>query len=222
MLSIDPNRHQLPTISAVSRAYGQVAHRYDRSHRRWLRNAGQQAQDAFDGATAAIVQPGFRVLDAGCGTALVAKRLIRLCHGRLDVSLLDACPQMLAKAGSVNAEVRLGVLEEMPYPKGHFDLVTCAWALETTRRPIRALVELVRVTRPGGTVCFVSAAELGKPAMIERFFHRNMPGRKLGRLLTLEELSGIPMRFPKARVRLLQVGRSAALGIVTKGVEGSG
>ncbi|MCK8462930.1 methyltransferase domain-containing protein [Aliiroseovarius sp. S1339] len=203
-----------PARQDTLRAYGQIAHRYDNAHRRWLRGGGQKAQDAFDGATAAIVQPGLRVLDAGCGTVSVAKRLIRLCHGYLDISLLDACPERLAQTGSVHAKRRLGCLEDIPFPQDQFDLVTSAWALEATRRPMNALRELVRVTRPGGVVCFVSGAEFGQTPLLQRLVHRNVQRRGLGRLLTQDELAQIPLLFPTARVQLLQVGHASVLGLI--------
>ncbi len=202
-------------------AYGEIAHRYDHAHRRWLRGTGRQAQDAFDGAAAAIVQPGFRVLDAGCGTAAVAKRLIRLCHGHIDVHLLDVCPEMLETTGPMRAEKRLGRLEDIPFPQGQFDLVTCAWALEATTRPMNALRELVRVTRPGGMVCFVSSANFGRMPLVQRMVHRNVQRRGLGRLLTPAEIADIPTLFPKASVRLMHVGHTSVLGLIRKEARGS-
>ena len=214
MNSLAFSHDPVSTGQKTMRAYGRLARRYDDAQRRWLRSSGQKAQDAFDGATAAIVQPGFRVLDVGCGTASVAKRLIRLCHGHLDISLLDACPEMLAQAGSVRGERCLGCLLNIPFPRGKFDLVTCAWALETTRRPVSALKELVRVTRLGGTVCFVASADFGQTPPLQRFVHRNVQRRGLGRPLTRDELAQIPLQFPTARVQLLQVGHASVLGLI--------
>lgn len=192
------------------------APRYDRSHRRWLDSGGRQAQDAFDGAVAALVEPGFRVLDAGCGAGAVAKRLTRLCHGQLEVSLLDACPELLARTGPLPEARALARFEDIPFPSDRFDLVTSAWALEATPRPLKALGELVRVTRPGGTVCFVAHADFGRGPLVQRLVPRNMRRRGLGRRLAAEVVEEIPYHFTKARVRLLQIGQTSLLGLIRK------
>ena len=47
----------------------------------------------------------------------------------------------------------------MPFEDSEFDIVTCAWALETVPHPELALGELCRVVRPGGILCLAFCAK---------------------------------------------------------------
>jgi SAM-dependent methyltransferase len=91
--------------------------------------------------------PGARILDVGCGSGRMLDELAR--WG--SVSGLDAEHAGVAAARSRGHEdVRLGVAEELPWPDGAFDLVTCLDVIEHTPDDGRTLAELRRVTRPGG------------------------------------------------------------------------
>lgn len=91
--------------------------------------------------------PDARILDAGCGSGRMLDELVR--WGR--VSGLDCEPAGIAAAHSRgHADVRLGAVEELPWPDGTFDLVTCLDVIEHTPDDRRTLAELRRVTRPGG------------------------------------------------------------------------
>jgi ubiquinone/menaquinone biosynthesis C-methylase UbiE len=73
---------------------------------------------------------------------------------------LDFSPAMLAHGQAKVDQVGLGAAVEfthgeagsLPWPDGRFDLVTCLEALEYFPHPRRALAEMVRVLRPGGTL----------------------------------------------------------------------
>ena len=67
-------------------------------------------------------------------------------RSRDDNALGDILPQgdeKLAREGDASA---------LPWPDGAFDLVTSLEALEFFPRPRRALAEMTRVLRPGGTL----------------------------------------------------------------------
>lgn len=91
--------------------------------------------------------PGARILDAGCGSGRTLDELAR--WGR--VSGLDREPAGVAAARSRgHTDVRLGPVEELPWPADTFDLVTCLDVVEHTPDDRRTLAELRRVTRPRG------------------------------------------------------------------------
>lgn len=93
------------------------------------------------------LSPGIRILDAGCGSGGELDELAR--WG--SVSGLDSEPAGVAAARARGHEdVRLGVVEQLPWPDGTFDLVTCLDVIEHTPDDARTLTELRRVTRPGG------------------------------------------------------------------------
>jgi SAM-dependent methyltransferase len=98
---------------------------------------------------AAGVAAGQRVLDVGTGTGTVAAAA--LARG---AEVVDAEPSMVEAAAAAlpGADVRLGVLPELPFPDGHFDAVVGNFVLNHVGRPRVALAELRRVTRPGGRI----------------------------------------------------------------------
>ncbi|MCW3002492.1 MAG: hypothetical protein JWQ20_1790 [Conexibacter sp.] len=93
------------------------------------------------------VGAGARLLDAGCGSGRTLDELAR--YGQvtgLDVS--DLAVQTARGRG--HADVHLGSVEDMPFPSGTFDVVTCLDVIEHTPDDRASLAELRRVTRPGG------------------------------------------------------------------------
>jgi ubiquinone/menaquinone biosynthesis C-methylase UbiE len=94
--------------------------------------------------------PG-RVLDAACGTGRHARHLVEQGH---EVVGIDATAEMLAVARQhvPGARFEPGDVCDLPFTDGAFDAAVCALALEHVRELNRAVAELARVVRPGGTV----------------------------------------------------------------------
>ncbi len=146
--------------------YDRLAPDYDRLHRRWLRHAGGEAQVALEAAVRALAMPDTSLLDAGCGTGAFARALIAEGISPARVTLLDPSDAMLARCADVPARQVRGRLEALLFQEGEFDIVTCAWALETVPHPEVALRQLCRVVRPGGVLClaFCANAPAREPA----------------------------------------------------------
>lgn len=90
-----------------------------------------------------------RLLDLGCGTGFIigiAKDLFLEVHG------VDVTPAMLERVdrSSGNVVLHQGIVEELPYPDGHFDAVTAYSFLDHLTDHVVALREAARVLRPGG------------------------------------------------------------------------
>ena len=109
------------------------------------------------------LRPGERVLDLGCGAGRHAFEMYR--RGA-DVIAFDQDADELAgvrelfaamrEAGEVpdgaEADVKEGDALALPFADGEFDRVVAAEILEHIPDDLGAIRELVRVTRPGGTV----------------------------------------------------------------------
>ncbi len=109
------------------------------------------------------LRPGERVLDMGCGAGRHAFEMYR--RGA-DVIAFDQDADELAgvrelfaamrEAGEVpagaDADVKEGDALALPFANGEFDRVVAAEVLEHIPADIRAIGELVRVLRPGGTI----------------------------------------------------------------------
>ncbi|MBP0459325.1 class I SAM-dependent methyltransferase [Streptomyces montanisoli] len=98
---------------------------------------------------AAGVRDGARVLDVGTGPGTIA--VAALARGA-GVVAVDAEPSMveLAAANAPGADVRHGVLPELPFPDGSFDAVVANFVVNHVEDPWAVLTELRRVARPGG------------------------------------------------------------------------
>lgn len=166
------------------RLYDRLAPRYDHLHRRWLRYAGQGAQTALEASVRSLAAPGHRLLDAGCGTGAFARRLQAETLPQMALTLLDPSPHMLSFCADIDAERHLGRLEAMPFPDSRFDLVTCAWALETVPDVDQALREMCRVLRPGGALCLVFCADRQDVTFREKTMTLALSRRGSGRFLS--------------------------------------
>lgn len=101
--------------------------------------------------------PGQRVLDAGCGAGAVTASLLELTGNSGHVTAFDPSEARLALArktlgGAPNLELRQVSLPNTSLPAASFDFVWSQFVLEYLAQPSVAVAELVRLTRPGGTV----------------------------------------------------------------------
>ncbi|MAS04762.1 MAG: ubiquinone biosynthesis protein UbiE [Ahrensia sp.] len=201
---------------AVPARYARIAPSYDRLHERWLRHAGGEAQSAFEGAVTALIRPGMRILDVGCGTGALARRLHAQFGDTIDMTLVDACPNMLERTHDIDVARIIGSIETLPVPDGVFDLVTCSWALETTPRTRRALAELLRAAKPGGHVCIAFCADLRCSRISEIMLKTAIKWRGTGRFLRLGDVEQALERLDVERVRRLRCSGPAAVLMIDK------
>ena len=113
----------------------------------------------FDQILRGNIEPGARVLDAGCG---YGRNLVYLLREGCDVFALDADPDGVdhvrqlsesLQTGLPAANFQVGNIEQMPFADGFADVVLCNSVLHFARdeRQFRAmLASLWRAVRPGG------------------------------------------------------------------------
>jgi len=93
------------------------------------------------------VKPGDRILDAGCG---MGDLLLHLKN--YEAIGVDLSKDYIEIAKERGLNVTVGRIEKMPYPRGWFDMVVCTDVLEHVLDLNKAVRELLRVLRPGGTL----------------------------------------------------------------------
>lgn len=166
--------------------YEAIAPKYDRLHRRWLRFAGGEAQAALEATVRAVAMPHMNLLDAGCGTGAFARRVLAEGLGPLEVTLLDPSDAMLRRCRDIWASRVRGRLERLPLPSARFDIVTCAWALETVPNTGDALRELCRVVRPGGVLCLAFCSDGPARGLSDLMTRQVLVWRGAGRFLSAD------------------------------------
>lgn len=129
----------------------------DHPHARiWRRRARHFRLGA--GLLRARLGPGpWNVLEVGAGCCWASARLVAAGHRVTAVDVnLDPDDGLLAADRLVGDPARLpraeAEMDALPLPAGRFDVVLATGALHYARRPRRTLVELRRVTRPGGVL----------------------------------------------------------------------
>jgi len=194
--------------------YDDLTESYGKAHARWLRFAGGEAQCAFEGAVTALLRPGMRMLDAACGTGTVARRLLKSLDGNIDLVLLDQAIRMPSCCADIPAHRVTGCIKDIPFPDDSFDVLTCAWGIETLVNPFPALSEFVRVTRSGGHVCIVFCADRPPRSIADRALRHRIVHSGRGTFLVHNHVRDLAKTAGAHRVQSLHCSGSAAAMIL--------
>ncbi len=133
--------------------YDRVAGRYEQFRALWINLAGKAVEEAMLAEARTILRPGMRVLDAGCGTGTLARQL-RAIEPRLELTLFDLSPEMLAHTADIPATRVEGSVLALPFPDNSVDLVVSSWVIETVPDPMQAVSEYLRVITDDGYVLY--------------------------------------------------------------------
>lgn len=129
----------------------------------WLDTHFEAAWPEYAAMLRAVpIEPGWRALDAGCGSGSYLPLLAELVGDRGRLAALDLAPENIEVVQQRLAAWRLdrrvgacvGSLAALPYPDGSFDLLWCANVLQyfADDELPAVLAEFRRVVRPGGVV----------------------------------------------------------------------
>ncbi len=147
-------------------------------------------------AIAGVERP--QVLDVATGTGRVPLLLAGEAGFSGAIVGLDLTAQMLDLARQKQAAICpqapigwvLGEAGRLAWPNASFDMVCCLEAIEYFPRPRRALAEMARVLRPGGSLVISKWPDLWAYALPGRA----LSSAALGRLLTRHGLGEIAVR----------------------------
>ncbi len=141
----------------------------------WRKQARELATDLPDGA---------KILEVAFGPGYFAVELARL---GFSVTGLDVAATFVgiasdyARAEGVDVEFREGDVTSMPFDDESFDFVICQAAFKNFVWPVKALDEMYRVLRPGGT----AAVQDMRRDATDGDIVREVEGMKLGKVAAL-------------------------------------
>ena len=133
-----------PVVAEYSKAAG----RYDEKWAFYLEATTQETLCRIPMTAAA------RVLDVGCGTGELLRRL-RAKYPDAVLAGLDPVAEMLDVAReklSGREDLRIGYADSLPWPAASFDVVVSCNMFHYITHPVEALTEMARVIRPGGAL----------------------------------------------------------------------
>ena len=187
---------------AVREMFTSIAPRYDLVNHVLSFNTDRfwwwRAARTFDSI---LKRPDARVLDLCCGTGDMTLALRRRASSGPQIIGADFSHAMLQRAAVKGRETTLRWIEadalRLPFPDGHFDLVTAAFGFRNLADYDAGLRELVRVLRPGGQCGIL---DFGEPRGLLGKFYRIYFKRVLPALGTV--ISGVegPYKYLPASV----------------------
>jgi SAM-dependent methyltransferase len=130
-------------------------------------------------ADAADLRAGWTVLDVACGNGNATLAAARSGTRALGI---DYVPELLeggrgrAMAEGLDVEFRLGDAEDLPVPDASFDAVLSVFGAMFAPNHQQAADEIIRVTRPGGTVGLASWTPDGFIGEMFGVITRHVPG----------------------------------------------
>ena len=148
---------------------GAIAHWYDRSTRKDM-----ERFRALAARLRTVLPQGGDMLEVAPGPGYLAIEMAK--GGAHRVTGLDVSRTMVelgqgnaAEAG-VQVDFRQGNASAMPFADESFDLLACSAAFKNFSQPHRALAEMHRVLRPGGTALVLDLRKDVPMSEIRRYF----------------------------------------------------
>ena len=150
------------------------------------------------------LQPGQKVLEAGCGLGRRAQLIAQKTNYQVEVTAIDKSEKTLALAKKLASATNLIYqqvdVESLPFASDYFDVVTADRLLICFKDPLPALKEMYRVLKPGGKLVvtdfdpasiFIAPADekmhqvfmdIYMPSFSNRFIGRSLPAllQKIG------------------------------------------
>lgn len=118
---------------------------------------------------------GDKVLDCATGTGDLAIEFKKTVGFKGEVIGTDFCVEMLASAPKKSAAQHLDIRFEvadvtaLQYPDHTFDIASISFGIRNVHDPVKALKEMARVVKPGGSVMILEFGQIDIPGLREMY-----------------------------------------------------
>ena len=135
---------------------------------------------------ATYIQDGCSVLEVAPGPGYLAIELAKL--GKYKIIGLDISKDFVeiaqrnAKEAGVEVEFRQGSVADIPFPDNTFDFIICTAAFKNFKEPFKALSQMHRVLKSGGTALIVDMNRNVSNQQIEVYTEKNMEAKGTDKL----------------------------------------
>ena len=151
-------------IRKLRKVYNRAARRYDKQHSFLTAGSDQRGRELV---VELAVSEGDSVLDAGAGTGSTAILAAKKTGPNGSVVLYDMSDKMLMvarkrleDAGLIRlAKFAKGDITDMPYPDNSFDVVLSTYSTCPLYDPVKGVLEMYRVLKPGGKLGIAHSIE---------------------------------------------------------------
>ena len=167
-------------------AFAERAEGYDEG---WLGRLHHEIADRTADLALAQVPAPRRVLDVGCGTGYLLRRIAARTPDAAELVGIDPAARMVRVAQEATADPRVrflaGTAERLPGPDGGFDLLVTTTSFDHWTDQQAGLRECARVLAPGGRLVLVDQfSALYLPTLIGSRRGKARTRRRATRLLT--------------------------------------
>ena len=115
------------------------------------------------------IKPGQKIVDIGCGPGDFTRQLARLSNQKATILGIDSNEKSIRAAITDTKKARLsrcvsykvGDVYKIPLEDGYADLTCCRTLLMHLTEPLKAVKEMARVTRTGGSVVVLEGGKMG-------------------------------------------------------------
>lgn len=146
------------------------------------------------------LKPGARLLEIGCGAGFLS---IALAQRGFRVNAIDSVETMIEQArlhaaeaeGTNQLSLDLGDVNALAFEDNSFDLVVGVGVIPWLARPVQAMQEIARVTKPRGYVILTTDNWAAMVSFLDPVHNPMLAPVKRG-LNKVLSLSGLPYRIP--------------------------
>lgn len=121
------------------------------------------------------LQKGMTIADIGSGSGYLLEGLAKR---QLNLIAIDQSPQMIErvieKLSDPSLRTLVGTSENLPVPDNSVDFVIANMYLHHVERPYEAIVEMVRILKPGGQLIFTDLDKHNYEQLLKEQFDRWM------------------------------------------------